>query len=199
MVTWAMILETIIKWLIPVVCVAIVGVITAHFVKPFRKGNETTRQEEWDRHFNASQEPRKMGDEEITKVREELKKTVTDADQEILQKISELNNNINAQNESNKAYHEKVDKSIGLIQQGVQDAHLQNLIATCQTYIRRGYITSAEFETYQARYKLYKDLGGNGHMEPWDAKIQALPNEPPQKHTNTAVPRVNSNLPQTHL
>lgn len=195
MVTWAMVLETIIKWLIPVICVAVVGLVTAHFVKPFRKGNAANRQDDWDEHFRASQEPRKMGDAELSNLKEELNKS----DKQILDKISELSNSINEQNEVNREYHKKVDKSINLIQQGVQDAHLQNLIATCQTYIRRGYITSAEFETYQARYKLYKDLGGNGHMEPWDAKIQALPNEPPQKYTNTAVPRVNSNLPQTHL
>ena len=71
-----------------------------------------------------------------------------------------------------------------MIKQGVQDAHLQNLIATCQVYIKRGYITPAEFETYQGRYKLYKDLGGNGHMEPWNAKICALPNEPPKPPTD---------------
>ena len=178
MVTWAVVLETAIKWLIPTLCVAIVGLITVHFVKPFKKGTSAGKQEEWDKHFVASQEPKKMGDKELEQVKAELKKAVTDADQEILRQIGELSNSINAQNESNKIYHEKVDKSINLIQQGVQEAHLQNLIATCQVYIKRGYITTAEFETYQARYQLYKDLGGNGHMEPWNAKICALPNEP---------------------
>jgi len=38
----------------------------------------------------------------------------------------------------------KVDKSIDLIQKGVLDAHLQNLIATCEVYIKRGYITPVE-------------------------------------------------------
>ena len=37
MVSWAMVLETAIKWLIPAICVAIVGLITAHFVKPLKK------------------------------------------------------------------------------------------------------------------------------------------------------------------
>ena len=195
MVTWAMVLETAIKWLIPVICVAIVGLITAHFVKPFKKGNDVSRQEEWDAHFLASQEPKKMGDREL----EDFKKSVNDADKEILKQIGELTQNINEQNESNKRYNEKVDKSIGLIQQGVQDAHLQNLIATCQIYIKRGYITTAEFETYRARYQLYKDLGGNGHMEPWDAKICALPNEPPKPPTMTSTPRgTNAIPPVTH-
>ena len=199
MVTWAMVLETAIKWLIPMLCVAIVGLITAHFIKPFKKGNETARQEEWDNHFESSTRPRAMGDRELGILRSELTTTVTNADQQILEKIGELSKNIQDQNESNKAYHERVDKSINLIQQGVQDAHLQNLIATCQTYIKRGYITTAEFETYQQRYTLYKDLGGNGHMEPWNAKICALPNEPPKPPEVKSTPRgTNAIPPVTH-
>lgn len=91
MVTWAMVLETAIKWLIPMICVAIVGLVTAHFVKPFKKGNAAARQEEWDQHFIASQEPRKMGDTELNNLKEELNKS----DKQILDKIGELSNSIN--------------------------------------------------------------------------------------------------------
>ena len=200
MVTWAMVLETAIKWLIPMICVAIVGLLTAYLVKPFKKGNSAQRQEDWDSHFLASHEPKKMGDKELEQFKTEIKKTVTEADQEILKQIGELSSNIKLQNESNKVYHDKVDKSIGLIQQGVQDAHLQNLIATCQIYIKRGYITTAEFETYQSRYQLYKDLGGNGHMEPWNAKICALPNEPPKPTTDTRSGTITQlPIPKTHV
>ena len=78
-----------------------------------------------------------------------------------------------------------------LIQEGVLDAHLQNLIGTCETYIKRGYITATELDAYQSRYNLYKKLGGNGHMEPWDNAIKRLPHEPLQKHTST-TPIVNT-------
>ena len=139
-----------------------------------------------------------MGDRELGALREEITNTVTNADKEILDQIGELSKNIKEQNESNKMYNAKVDKSIGLIQQGVQDAHLQNLIATCQIYIKRGYITTAEFETYRARYQLYKDLGGNGHMEPWDAKICALPNEPPKPPTAVSQTKPVILPPMTH-
>lgn len=194
MVTWAMVLETAIKWLIPMICVAIVGLVTAHFVKPFKKGNAANRQEDWDAHFRASHEPKKMGDTELNNLKDELGKS----DKEILEKIGELNNSINEQNRVNREYHQKVDKSINLIQQGVQDAHLQNLIATCQVYIKRGYITTAEFETYQARYKLYKELGGNGHMEPWNDKICALPNDPPKPQPQTGGSMRQTTPPITH-
>jgi len=87
---------------------------------------------------------------------------------------------------------------MNLIQEGVRDAHLQNLIATCEIYIKRGYITSTELDVYQSRYKLYKELGGNGHMEPWDAKIRALPNEPltPPVATQSTKPVIQP--PRTH-
>lgn len=201
MVTWAMVLETAIKWLIPVLCVAIVGLITAHFVKPFKKGNAAAKQEEWDALFDASTHPKTMGDAEWQSVKQSLFEVSAGADKEILEKIDKLSTSIEEQNKVNTAYHERVDKSIDLIQQGVQDAHLQNLICTCQTYIRRGYITTAEFETYQQRYKLYKDLGGNGHMEPWNAKICALPNEPKVSTpppTETSARSTLSSLPKTH-
>ena len=194
MVTWAMVLETAIKWLIPVLCVAIVGLITAHFVKPFKKGNAASKQEEWDAHFIASTEPKKMGDREF----EGFKKEVKEADDKILTEIGELTKSIKEQNEVNKEYRKKVDASIDLIKQGVQDAHLQNLIATCQVYIKRGYITPAEFETYQGRYKLYKDLGGNGHMEPWNDKICALPNDPPKPQSSSGGSMRQATPPITH-
>ena len=204
MISWAMVLETAVKWLIPAICVAIVGLITAHFIKPFKKGNAATQQEEWDQHFRTSQEPKTMGDREQGILEERITKHITDADQKIMEKIDKLSTVINNQNESNKVYNEKVDKSITLIQEGVRDAHLQNLITTCEQYIKRGYITPTELDVYQSRYKLYKELGGNGHMEPWYAKVKALPHEPPTltSATNTAIEKrynVQTSLPKTHV
>ena len=135
-----------------------------------------------------------MGDREQNALEEKLTKHITEADQKIMEKIDKLSIAIDNQNESNKAYHNQVEKSINLIREGVRDAHLQNLIATCEQYIKRGYITATELDVYQSRYKLYKELGGNGHMEPWDAKIKALPNEPPKK-LNISIPKP----PASHL
>jgi len=43
MISWALIAETALKWLIPTLCVAIVGLITAKIIKPFKKGNAVTQ------------------------------------------------------------------------------------------------------------------------------------------------------------
>ena len=204
MVTGAMVLETIVKWLIPALCVAIVGIITARIIKPFKKGNAAKQQEDWDEHFKASQEPKKMGDTELASVKQSLFNMAAEADKQILEKIDKLSASIDRQNESSKIYHERVDKTITLIQDGVRDAHLQNLITTCEQYIKRGYITPTELDVYQNRYKLYKELGGNGHMDPWDAKVKALPHEPPTltSATNAAIEKrynVQTSLPKTHV
>lgn len=81
MISWALVLETALKWLIPTICVAIVGLITVHFIKPFKKGNEATQQEEWDKHFRASQEPKTMGDRELGLLESRITQHITDADQ----------------------------------------------------------------------------------------------------------------------
>ena len=135
-----------------------------------------------------------MGDAELGK----LKETVEKSDEKILKQLGDLSKSIEEQNKYNNEYHKKVDKSINLIQEGVRDAHLQNLISTCETYIKRGYITSTELDAYQSRYNLYKELGGNGHMDPWHAKITALPHEPPKPQAQPISHGV-PNPPITHV
>jgi len=46
-ITSAFILETILKWFIPFLCLAIVSFLTMKFVNPFKKGNEQQKLEEW--------------------------------------------------------------------------------------------------------------------------------------------------------
>ena len=45
MVSEALILDTILKWLIPTLCVAIVGLITAKIIKPLKKQNKALIEE----------------------------------------------------------------------------------------------------------------------------------------------------------
>lgn len=195
MVTWGLVLETAIKWLIPVICVAIVGLITAHFIKPFKSGNQLQQQQNWDMYYKASQEPQLV----IDRVKKEMAATVKEADKEILDKIDKLTSNIEEENKVNRENNKKINESIELIQDGVKDAHLQNLIATCEVYIKRGYITATELEAYQSRYNLYKKLGGNGHMDPWDKAIKALPHEPNKNVTQTVVSTHTTTPPRSHL
>ena len=191
MISGALILETIVKWLIPAICAGLLALFISHLVKPYKAGSQLQERQAWDQNYRESEEPKKV----IEQVKKDLAEITSHADEAIINKIDDLNKEILDQKAISKKYHDDVDKSIKLVRDGVRDAHLQNLISTCEVYIKRGYITATELDAYQNRYNLYKELGGNGHMEPWDAKIKALPNEPPAKVNtiNTSTP------PVTHI
>lgn len=189
-----MILETALKWAIPAICIAIVGIITAKIIKPLKKQNQADRQEEWDECMRHSSVPQTFCDQTYNRLRQES----DTKDQQILDTINNLATTIQAEHEETKAYRETTEKQIELIQDGVRDVHLQNLIHTCEKFIKRGYITPEEREIYNQRYNLYKALGGNGHMEPWNNKMIALPSEPPKTNGFVAHPAQTTTPPITH-
>lgn len=49
------------------------------------------------------------------------------------------------------------------------------LIALGRTYLDRGYITMDEYEEYEAEYKLYSAMGGNGLARRVFAQVDNLP------------------------
>ena len=49
------------------------------------------------------------------------------------------------------------------------------LIALGRTYLDRGYITMDEYEEYEAEYKLYSNLGGNGLARRVFKQVDDLP------------------------
>lgn len=52
------------------------------------------------------------------------------------------------------------------------------LIALGRGYIERGYITMDEYEEYEAEYKIYSDLGGNGLARRVFEQVDELPMMP---------------------
>lgn len=52
------------------------------------------------------------------------------------------------------------------------------LIALGRTYINRGYITMDEYEEYEAEYRIYSDLGGNGLARRVFEQVDGLPMMP---------------------
>lgn len=52
------------------------------------------------------------------------------------------------------------------------------LIALGRTYIDRGYITMDEYEEYEAEYRIYSDLGGNGLARRVFEQVDNLPMMP---------------------
>ena len=52
------------------------------------------------------------------------------------------------------------------------------LITLGRTYISRGYITMDEYEEYEAEYRIYSDLGGNGLARRVFEQVDDLPMMP---------------------
>ena len=52
------------------------------------------------------------------------------------------------------------------------------LVALGRTYIERGYITMDEYEEYEAEYKIYSSLGGNGLARRLFEQVDDLPMVP---------------------
>ena len=196
MVSWALVLETAIKWLIPALCVAIVGLVASRFVKPWKTGTKANQQQQWDECMKNSELPKTYCDQTYNKLKAE-----SDAkDSEILKSIKNLSDKIEENHKEACKYHERVDEQMDGLRLGVLDAHLQNLIQTCKQYIRRGYITLDEYDVYKERYETYKKLGGNGHMDHWNKLIEELPHKDPNGNIQQVPPAAKPvNPPKTHI
>ena len=49
------------------------------------------------------------------------------------------------------------------------------LIQLCQTYLRQGYLTQAQFEQLNEFHKVYTGLGGNGQAKEYYDRVKILP------------------------
>lgn len=95
-------------------------------------------------------------------------------------KLEALKNDFKQANKELKADIEKVLETVKLLREGILSNHLDSLIQDCKGYIKQGWIPLDSLERFEEKYKLYRDLGGNGHMEPWASRVRDLPNKPQQ-------------------
>lgn len=49
------------------------------------------------------------------------------------------------------------------------------LIQLCQTYLRQGYLTQAQFDQISEFHRVYTGLGGNGQAQEYYDKVKLLP------------------------
>lgn len=169
-----LVLETFIKWIIPFLCVALVSFITYLIARPkkvYKKGAELTALEEWENLARKSDLHEQLCGKHIAK----LQANSQAMDQQILNKLEILSNTIEYNKNEAIAERKTLEKNLDVMREGILDAHLINLIYTCENYIRRGYITPGELDRYKQRLDLYHKLGGNGHMNYWDDMINHLP------------------------
>lgn len=176
-VTGTFVIETILKWAIPFICLAIVGLLTARFVNPFQKGTKQQQIEQWETLANNSSLHRQFAQQLNV-----IEANYQHLDQEILNKLNQIQEQNKIEREELKTRHGKIDEQLNLLREGVLENHLTNLIYTCQNFIEQGYVTPGELDRYNSGYYLYKKLGGNGHMDYWHDQVMKLPHKNEMSH-----------------
>ena len=72
-------------------------------------------------------------------------------------------------------------QGIQSLQKGVLSSHFNMLLNKSMLYIKRGWVSVEELSLYEEELVVYKELHGNGHLDPWIEKVRRLPNQKPEK------------------
>lgn len=124
----------------------------------YRKGRDAEEQARWD--------ARAAG---LKQSLEDFKRSSESTDRRILAKMDEMQD----------AYMTALKEQTDGLRDATLNSHLRTLIRDSKMYIERGYILPVELEDYEEQCRVYSSLGGNGHMDIWRTKVEALPNNPP--------------------
>lgn len=143
------ILEYVVKWAVPFCCAGAFSLLVTPLVKTFKSGKKVQDQEEWDAHLAESKVIQDMQAKE-----DKLEK-----------KIDYLQDNV----------LNKIEENTRGIRKAILSSHLRELIVDGKQYLQQHYITPEQLADYNERFVTYKDLGGNGHVDPWIIKIRELP------------------------
>lgn len=57
----------------------------------------------------------------------------------------------------------------------IKDSYRYRLIALCEIYLNRGYLTPQEYHQLSEMWKVYHGLGGNSQAEDYYHKVEQLP------------------------
>ena len=179
-----LILEKVISWGVPVLCVAIVTYLVKPFIKTHKKGQELEEQEEWD---NRSAKMKDDFDSRLSALEShhcedtsELENKIKaieqkeDTTQELLKQILK-----NIQ-QNNKEFHDRIDTFEKKNTDAFVQIYQRDLIVDGKTYLNNKKWTPNQKSNFKKRYNQYKAWGGNGDIEPWIEKLNRLPVEYPE-------------------
>lgn len=179
-----LILEKIISWGVPVICIAVVTYLIKPFLKTHKKGQEIEDQEEWDNHSSkmktalegqiSTLENKHDEDTSDLSKRIQVLENRDQTTQILLETIlAEVKGNNTEFQNSFQAMDKKNTEAFVQIYQ-------RDLIVDGKTYINNKKWTPNQKSNFKKRYEQYKAWGGNGDMEPWIEKLNRLPIEYPE-------------------
>lgn len=74
----------------------------------------------------------------------------------------------------------KIAEQIEVLREGILSSHFNALKDKSIAFIKQKWISPEDLEHYEEDLAVYKNLHGNGKMDPWVKKVRALPNDPKQ-------------------
>lgn len=162
------------KWFIPFACAGLFALLVKPLFQTWILGRKTQAKREWDDQAKDLKDLLGSAIQEHNEIKEHLEKVVEKSkkvDQGLREDLDDVSSKLATE----------IKESTAGVRNAVMAIHLRNLITDSKTYIERGWISIDEWENYNSRYDTYKELGGNGHMDPWYPKVKALPNLPPHE------------------
>lgn len=112
----------------------------------------------------------------IEKNKKDTEKKLNDFHKE----LEEFKENSIGADEEHQEQMKIIVQGIQALQKGVLSSHFNMLLNKSMTYIKRGWISVEELNLYEEELGVYKDLHGNGHLDPWIEKVRRLPNQKPE-------------------
>lgn len=147
------------KWLIPFVCSGLFAAIVIPMWNRYKHGRDAELKDKWNVYAQETKNDIEAFKIESKKKDVELEKKIVDVQTALL---------------------DKIEQNTAGIRQAILQSHLRELIIDGKMYLKNEYITLEQLADYEERFLTYKTLGGNGHVDPWIAKIRQLPNTPPE-------------------
>lgn len=122
--------------------------------------------------------------EYLKEIYDKIDQDKKDTDQkfvEVNNKLEEFKEKSTNADEAHQKQMEQIMQGIQALQQGVLSSHFNMLLNKSMTYIKRGWVSVEELELYEEELIVYRNLHGNGHLDPWIAKVRRLPNQKPSE------------------
>lgn len=154
------------KWFIPFACAGLFGAIIVPIWNRYKCGRDAELKAKWNVYAQETKN-------DIEAFKNESKKKDIELEQKILNVQTTL--------------VDKIEQNTAGIRQAILQSHLRELIIDGKMYLKNEYITLEQLADYEERFLTYKSLGGNGHVDPWIAKIRQLPNHPPVTAEETDI------------
>jgi len=85
-----------------------------------------------------------------------------------------IHQEITSLKQSSEKREDALNKQLQLVTKALLSSHYNTLLSKCKNYIIKNEIPADELEIVEDEYKIYKALGGNGHMEMWMQKVREL-------------------------